>query len=383
MPLGTQIIVKVDKPPHHRYGLGLILRMHRRELQGLRLAMSLAPLLSLMQTLQAQPVSGVWHGKVDARNGIVKTSYSVELKLVRQGDSLYGTSYYHSGRREYVRFPVRGYFNPYDGTVTWWHTGDTGIDERGRAVTSPVGSRASFVTDFNCPGGEEMSLDGEMMPKEGATGGRNQPIHFEKVEEPLFSDEWDDALSDPSIDVANHAEKSVPEAAKPSMPEKPLVGEVPVKPEPVQEWPVRPRETQAEKEGRPTSPPLPTEKPTTESLYGARKKKVVMEIPLKGDTLELNFYDHAEIDGDTIAVFHNGTPVGKHVGLKAEPFTLRFDVGSLPEHNEITMVAENQGRIPPNTSLLIAYVDGVRYEARLESTEKESATVRFDKPKAR
>ena len=41
------------------------------------------------------------------------------------------------------------------------------------------------------------------------------------------------------------------------------------------------------------------------------------------------------------------------------------------------MVAENLGSIPPNTSLMIAMVDGKRYEARLASTENSSAVIRF------
>ena len=337
-----------------------------------------------MQTTLAQPVSGVWHGKVDAGNGIVKTSYRVELKLARQGDSLYGTSYYHSGRREYARFPVRGYFNPYDGTVTWWHHGNTGTDEKGRSVRSPVGTKASFVADFNCPGGEEMSLDGEMLPQAGAPGGRNPSLHFEKVPEPLFRDEWDDALKDPSLDLAKLYDDPSPEVYQAPKQAPPLIAETPKKPTNPPSNTVKPKETTVATVTEPeVRPNAPSDKPTPESLYGARKRTTITEIPLRGDTLELNFYDHAEIDGDTVAIFHNGTLLKKQVGLKAEPFTLRFDVGSLPERNEFTMVAENLGRIPPNTSLLVAYVDGVRHEARLESTENESATVRFDKPKPR
>jgi hypothetical protein len=45
------------------------------------------------------------------------------------------------------------------------------------------------------------------------------------------------------------------------------------------------------------------------------------------------------------------------------------------------MVAENLGTIPPNTSLLIAWCNSIRYEAKLESTEGTSATVRLIKKK--
>jgi hypothetical protein len=343
-----------------------------------------ATLVLLSAGAVSQPVSGVWHGRVDARSGILKSSYRVELKLARQGDSLYGTCYYHAGRREYARFPVRGFFNPFDGTVTWWHDRGTGVDENGRAVPSPVGAGASYVADFNCPSGEEMSLDGELTPKTGAPRGSSQPVHFEKVPEPLFRDEWDDALNDPSTDLAALNERPRPQN--------------PVTPTPMRtEPPSSPRATERKEDAQPSEKPAageterrrePVAEPrqeekTPETLFERRRRPVVTEIPLKGDTLELNFYDHAEIDGDTVSIFHNGVLLQKHLLLKAEPFTLRFHVGSLPERNEFTMVAENLGRIPPNTSLLVAYVDGVRHEARLESNENESATVRFDKPKGR
>jgi hypothetical protein len=52
-------------------------------------------------------------------------------------------------------------------------------------------------------------------------------------------------------------------------------------------------------------------------------------------------------------------------------------VSDLNETNELIMVAENLGSIPPNTSYMVAIVGEKRYEARLESTEGSSAMVRF------
>ena len=45
------------------------------------------------------------------------------------------------------------------------------------------------------------------------------------------------------------------------------------------------------------------------------------------------------------------------------------------------MVAENLGRIPPNTSYMVAIVDDKRYEANLQSTEEVSAMIKLIKPK--
>ena len=44
---------------------------------------------------------------------------------------------------------------------------------------------------------------------------------------------------------------------------------------------------------------------------------------------------------------------------------------------EIEMVAENLGRIPPNTALLIVTAGTKRYRLYLTSTEQKSAMVRF------
>ncbi|HMD00409.1 MAG TPA: hypothetical protein VKH37_09650, partial [Ferruginibacter sp.] len=54
-------------------------------------------------------------------------------------------------------------------------------------------------------------------------------------------------------------------------------------------------------------------------------------------------------------------------------------VSELHETNELIMVAENLGTIPPNTSYMIVMVGENRYDARLESTEGSSAMVRFVK----
>ena len=71
----------------------------------------------------------------------------------------------------------------------------------------------------------------------------------------------------------------------------------------------------------------------------------------------------------------------KHILLAAEPIEFWIAATDLNEENELTMVAENLGTIPPNTALMIAWCNSIRYEAKLESTEGTSATVRLIKKK--
>jgi hypothetical protein len=54
-------------------------------------------------------------------------------------------------------------------------------------------------------------------------------------------------------------------------------------------------------------------------------------------------------------------------------------VNDLNDENELVMVAENLGAIPPNTSYMIAYINGERISANLESTENSSAMIRLKK----
>ena len=75
----------------------------------------------------------------------------------------------------------------------------------------------------------------------------------------------------------------------------------------------------------------------------------------------------------------NDKLIFQHIRLTGNAYTVYIPVHELNETNELIMVAENLGSIPPNTSYMVAIVGENRYEARLESTEGSSAMVRFVK----
>jgi hypothetical protein len=297
----------------------------------------------------AQPLTGVWQGKINKQTGLLPKYDNLELKLIRNGDSLSGSVYYYTSKDAFSRFQIKGYVNPYDGTVTWWD--ETFIENKNQGNNKQSASTLHFVTDFNCPGEGIMKLDGEA-EKTNDKGQKKIPVHLVKVDEPIFADEWDYVLehfstggNEPAL--IDSIEKSLtvknPEPAKPAT--KPV-----------------------------TKPAL-----TIEEMFVTRKKVLVTEIPVSGDSIELRFYDHAEIDGDSISLFLNNKLLQKNILLKATPYIVKLPVSELGESNELIMVAENLGSIPPNTSLMIAYINEIRYEARLESTENTSAMIRFFK----
>ncbi|MDB5193783.1 MAG: hypothetical protein JWQ96_3346 [Segetibacter sp.] len=314
----------------------------------------------------AQQITGAWKGKINNQR--------VELKIIQKGDSLTGTSYYHGLLGNHKRYSIKGYFDPNSNSVVWWD--DELITAKG---ANAIDNSQLSVADFNCPGSGRMYLDGKSSKKqtpEDATG----EVSLTKINNPTFHDEWDHVLdnwteggNDPYIidSVSRIA------TAKNTTPAKPVVVPAVVQP-PVVSAPPQPiaKATPAPvipKKAAPTSPP------TIHELFTTRKKTFAKEILIEGDSIQLQFYDNAEVDGDSITLYLNNKMIFTHVRLTATPFAVTLPVKELGSSNDLVMVAENLGSIPPNTAFMIAMVNGKRYEAYLESTEGSSSLIRFTK----
>ena len=130
----------------------------------------------------AQPVTGVWKGKIDRRN--------VELKIVKNGDSLTGTSYYYTSANNFSRYNIKGYFDGTDNSVIWWD--DQLIEEKSGNSLLPKRSASPYISnaDFNCPGGTKMYLTGSAALKEKPDQ-QDGSIDLQKFITPFFHDEWD------------------------------------------------------------------------------------------------------------------------------------------------------------------------------------------------
>jgi hypothetical protein len=321
-------------------------------------------------SLYAQPITGVWKGRIDHKN--------VEVKIIQKGDSLTGTSYYYQPGGGYKRYSIKGYFNPEDNSVVWWDDQLLKGNEGKRLFgTGPVPLLS--VADFNCPGGGKMLLEGKAVAKETPQNTKGA-VNLSKTDHTSFPDEWDyvidnytNGTNDPYL-IDSIA--LVAQAPRRSEPERPVIGETVPEPVPSPQKPgmtTIPAPPVAKKEP-PVTPPL-----TIQEMYTTRKKIFSAEIPVTGETIELRFYDNAEIDGDSISLFLNDVLIFRHIRLTANAYSVKLSVKDLKATNELTMVAENLGSIPPNTSLMIAMVDNKRYEARLASTENSSAVIRLIK----
>jgi hypothetical protein len=105
--------------------------------------------------------------------------------------------------------------------------------------------------------------------------------------------------------------------------------------------------------------------------------KEIPEIRIDTGTIRLDFYDNAQVDGDTISVRVNDRIVLSHQRLTGKPVTAYINVDVNNKFHEVEMIAENQGSIPPNTAILIITAGDQRHQLLLNSTDIKNARVRF------
>lgn len=105
--------------------------------------------------------------------------------------------------------------------------------------------------------------------------------------------------------------------------------------------------------------------------------KEVPEIKVDTGTIRLDFYDNGIVDGDSITVLVNKRVVLSHQRLTARPITTYIKIDPQNTFQEVEMVAENLGSIPPNTAMLLITAGEKTYRLYLSSTEQKNAMVRF------
>jgi len=343
-------------------------------------------LLCFPPPLRGQMITGTWKGKINRQK--------VEVKIIQKGDSLTGTSYYYESVNNYRRYSIKGYFDEATNAAVWWD--DQLLAEKSGRLSISIPGKIPMLAraDFNCPADGRMMLDGkaakrddELPARPGHSGGDIKgDVHLDKIKLSEFEDEWDFIIdnytvgaNDPRIIDSISAVALVPvpyENNKQGSEEDNIVVLI-----------VPPPPKTVEKPEPATDKPKPFEK-TSEPVkatdivekFVARQKVFIKEIPLAGDSIELRFYDNAEIDGDSISLFLNEKLLFQHIRLTGNAYIIRLATAELKESNELTMVAENLGVIPPNTSYMVAMVNGVRYDAFLASSEGSSAMIRLVKP---
>jgi hypothetical protein len=118
-------------------------------------------------------------------------------------------------------------------------------------------------------------------------------------------------------------------------------------------------------------------------VLSSRQNQLVKTITVNTNEIELDIYDDGTIDNDTVSVFLDKKMVISHAMLTDRPIVMKVHLDEDNDYHEVVMVADNEGTIPPNTSLMIVKAGDKRYEVRIVSTEQKNATVifKYEKPK--
>jgi hypothetical protein len=96
----------------------------------------------------------------------------------------------------------------------------------------------------------------------------------------------------------------------------------------------------------PDTPAVPLLSESSE--FNARENRSRYSYKVSKKKLLLKIRDNSEIDGDTLSVYVNNKPVLIRYGLQAKAHKVKLILE--PGENTITLVAHNEGKVPPNTA---------------------------------
>lgn len=301
-------------------------------------------LIALLFTLQlfSQSPSGYWYGSASVKLKSTYSNYMIELILEQDKNNVKGVLNYFF-KNTYRSIPVRGSYNS-----------NTRVVYISNIPVSYYGS--NYNRDVDCAMNLAATLRVSQLTSVLKGSFLSKPEYKYTCPEILFTLELNtDSLRKDSIMTAIKTLKETFQVWHPS--EADTIAAVRIQPRNVINYVVS-------------------------NQYKQREKVVAQELIVEGDSINVDFYDNGEIDGDSISVFLNDKLIAFNRILTTRSVHFDIPLDSTKEINEITMFADNLGSIPPNTALMIVDDGKKRYEVRLTSNLEKSATIRFKKKKA-
>ncbi|QEC43724.1 hypothetical protein [Pseudobacter ginsenosidimutans] len=394
--------------------------------------------LILTHQSQAQSASGSWYGKADVAAQGSYSNYLTELVLQQKGNEVEGVFGYYF-KDTYQSFFVRGKYNKETREVTipnlpmllYASTSRNGIECPmsfvGKLMVSQARSTmngsfyASDKYKYTCP---ELKVTFTMDRTEGtatavlrnmAVGQRfwkpqEEDVVVEtKKEEPVMAaaekkqDSVNTLVAKKAEETARtEVKKPLTKAEEAAQKQAELVkdgelakkeAEAAVKETITERKPVVPSVSTPRVDVPVTRTLSPAENNATkitisprleESLTEAFKKRKNIyskDLEVESDSIRITFYDNGDIDGDTISVFLNGAPVLANQMITDRGTNIYVKLDSMKTVNEISMFAQNLGKYPPNTALMVVTDGSTRYEVYLSSSLSQNATVRLVRKK--
>lgn len=358
----------------------------------------------LFSSLSAQDMSGIWRGYFVTEN---YEHYKFELQIRQTGNSVSGVSYSYLSTIFYGKASLTGTYNKAGKKIL--------IQEiRTVEVRMSDGSAACIMKcnfEYSRSGKEEFlegtytskfEKDGLLTKKGDNCGGgkvylrrvTNSDFYIEpflrgKVKSgPVYENKAPvkpaEKKTTPVLvntpPVKKDTAKAKPNPNPPVVKKPPVVKNPPVVTKPITRKdssnvkPVTSNLAKADSSIRKVKPAIIT--PAPPDLRN-RINELVKTLTINSNQVTVKIYDNGEVDGDTISVYLDNKKMLAEKRLTASPLILRFELNEEQDEHELTMVAENLGTIPPNTSLMIVEAGTQRFEVRITSTEQKNAVVKF------
>jgi hypothetical protein len=346
----------------------------------MRRLLYICALLTAYSGLSAQTVSGSWYGHADVDMAGVHNNYLTELVIKQKGNRVEGIFGYYF-RDKYQSFFIHGRYDPktrqitikdvpvtFYGSTSTLNSVDCNTQFMGILISSRAGStvKGALYADakykYTCP---NIKVNYILDKSDNQTDSTIEAgIASARVWKPQKDDVVVDAIT-----------ANTPVSAPPT-----TSLSAPVTATPAQD---SPRAVAAPVVVVPPVDAIKAENKKIEESFVKRKAVVNRILEVESDSLRLSFYDNGEIDGDSISVFVNKQIALSHQGLDARAFNMFLRLDSTRDINEVSMFAENLGRIPPNTALMVLTDGKNRYEVFLSSSLTENATIQIKRKKTK
>ncbi len=322
----------------------------------------------------AQKYSGQWTGSFSSKNEPgSQTEYVLEIEA--RGNSFTGTSttyFNYAGKRFYTICEIKGTIDPGSKTLT---STEVKVIKKNTPPDQIDCLQMHTLTYFRKGETEELSgtwkgaRDIDKCGVGSTTLMRKQLVKNTIVTPPQNTTaRANPAPNKPAIEKPTTKPVTKPATTPTTEPKK----ETPVVTGPAITKVENNTEPQTKTEVKPTTIPAPKLPNGLEK----RESKVFETIPIEEEEITVNLYDNAEIDGDVITVLFNGEVVASQKTLSDKPITLKLKAIK-GRDNTLTMYAENQGRVPPNTAIMRVQNGEQYYKIFLSADDKKNGSVVF------
>jgi hypothetical protein len=108
--------------------------------------------------------------------------------------------------------------------------------------------------------------------------------------------------------------------------------------------------------------------------YSQREDMIADTILVPSENVSIELYDNAEADGDSVSIYADDKPVLLQQLLGAKPIITNVALSKGKRH-KISLFADNMGKIPPNTALMIIIAGNLRKYVFLSADYNTNASV--------